>query len=215
MNASEIISKAPGAAIAVNSSEHIVRLNQAAMDLLGRDDRALVGRQIQELMRVWDIAGNSLGPGEYTLHDLVGQAGPAGTMELAVLTGAGETEPVMASVLVVAQAGGDDHELVIQLQPKLRRRRADRLIDRMVAASRAGGVKPEEQRGSDVSHQKLTPRQLEVLRLLARGSRPAEAAATLGIRPATMRSHIRQLFRRLEARNQLEAVAVAFRERLL
>jgi DNA-binding CsgD family transcriptional regulator len=61
----------------------------------------------------------------------------------------------------------------------------------------------------------LTPRQVEVLRLLARGLSTREIAAQLGIADETARNHIRGLLRGLGVHSRLEAVAVGRRRGLL
>jgi DNA-binding NarL/FixJ family response regulator len=53
----------------------------------------------------------------------------------------------------------------------------------------------------------LTPRQLDVLKLIAHGQSNDEIAAQLGVRPNTVKFHISDIFRRLGVRNRIEAVA--------
>jgi DNA-binding NarL/FixJ family response regulator len=57
----------------------------------------------------------------------------------------------------------------------------------------------------------LTPRELEVLYLLATGASTAAAAASLGISTATLRAHVQAVLRKLGAHSRLEAVAEAAR----
>ena len=57
----------------------------------------------------------------------------------------------------------------------------------------------------------LTDRELEVLRLLARGASTDEIVADLVISVHTVRNHIRNILTKLQARSRLEAVAVATR----
>jgi DNA-binding NarL/FixJ family response regulator len=57
----------------------------------------------------------------------------------------------------------------------------------------------------------LTPRELEVLYLLATGASTATAAASLGISTATLRAHVQAVLRKLGAHSRLEAVAEAAR----
>ena len=57
----------------------------------------------------------------------------------------------------------------------------------------------------------LTPRELEVLHLLASGASTAAAAASLGISTATLRAHVQAVLRKLGAHSRLEAVAEAAR----
>ena len=58
---------------------------------------------------------------------------------------------------------------------------------------------------------RLTPRQHQVLELLARGESTAGIAGGLGIAEDTARNHIRSLLNELGVHTRLEAVAVAFR----
>ena len=55
----------------------------------------------------------------------------------------------------------------------------------------------------------LTPRQVEVLRLLEQGCSTKQIAAELHLSNETVRNHIRRLFRALGVHSRLEAVAAA------
>jgi DNA-binding CsgD family transcriptional regulator len=54
---------------------------------------------------------------------------------------------------------------------------------------------------------KLTPRQYETLRALARGSSTREIAASFNLSPETVRNHIRGLLSAMHVHSRLEAVA--------
>jgi PAS domain S-box-containing protein len=58
-------------------------------------------------------------------------------------------------------------------------------------------------------HPHLTPRQVEVLRLLEEGRSTKQIAAELHLSTETVRNHIRRLFRALGVNTRLEAVAAA------
>jgi PAS domain S-box-containing protein len=62
---------------------------------------------------------------------------------------------------------------------------------------------------------RLTPRQNEVLQMLAEGMSTDQIAAVLHLSKETVRNHIRHVLRALGAHSRLEAVAIARRERLL
>ena len=55
----------------------------------------------------------------------------------------------------------------------------------------------------------LTPRQVEVLRLLEQGRSTKQIAAELHLSTETVRNHVRRLFQALGVNSRLEAVAVA------
>lgn len=61
----------------------------------------------------------------------------------------------------------------------------------------------------------LTPRQHEVLRLLADGASTAAIADRLFLSQQTVRNHVRQILQRLDARSRLAAVATARRTGLV
>jgi PAS domain S-box-containing protein len=58
-------------------------------------------------------------------------------------------------------------------------------------------------------HPALTPRQAEVLHLLEQGHSTRQIAAELHLSTATVRNHVRHLFRALGVHTRLEAVAAA------
>jgi len=59
-------------------------------------------------------------------------------------------------------------------------------------------------------HVILTHREREVLREVARGARNRQVAKKLSISEATVRNHMRNILRKLEAHSRLEAVTKAF-----
>jgi PAS domain S-box-containing protein len=67
--------------------------------------------------------------------------------------------------------------------------------------------RPDDQLIVQLPH--LTPRQVEVLRLLEQGRSTKQIAAELHLSTETVRNHIRRLFRALGVNSRLEAVAVA------
>jgi PAS domain S-box-containing protein len=61
----------------------------------------------------------------------------------------------------------------------------------------------------------LTPRQEEVLALIAGGASTVQIAQMLHLSTETVRNHVRQILRRLRVNSRVEAVAVGFREGIL
>ncbi len=57
----------------------------------------------------------------------------------------------------------------------------------------------------------LTPREIEVLELLAAGRSTNEIASTLGISATTVQSHVKNLLAKLEVHSKVEAVRLAWR----
>ena len=61
----------------------------------------------------------------------------------------------------------------------------------------------------------LTKRELEILTLLAEGLTQDDIAARLVISSKTVGTHVEHIYRKLRVRSQAQAVAVAFRERIV
>lgn len=57
----------------------------------------------------------------------------------------------------------------------------------------------------------LTPREIELLKVFARGQSYKEAARSLGISPLTVGNHVKAIYRKLEVNSRGEAVYVAMR----
>jgi DNA-binding NarL/FixJ family response regulator len=61
----------------------------------------------------------------------------------------------------------------------------------------------------------LTPREREILQLLADGMSNADVATKLFISQETVKSHVRHILAKLEADTRTQAVAIALREAMI
>jgi PAS domain S-box-containing protein len=78
-----------------------------------------------------------------------------------------------------------------------------------------GLVPHQETTAAPDPHPHLTPRQNQILHLLAHGRSTSQIAAELHLSTDTVRNHIRRLLRALNAHSRIEALAVAHREGIL
>lgn len=76
-----------------------------------------------------------------------------------------------------------------------------RLLDRL-RASRAGAAKRP--------HQPMTPRELDVVRMVARGHTNTEIAAALHLAPSTVKTHLTNAQLKIDARNRVEVAGWAW-----
>jgi DNA-binding NarL/FixJ family response regulator len=70
-------------------------------------------------------------------------------------------------------------------------------------------------RPPDRADYKLTPHELRILKLLAEGHNYKTAAAKLGVAPTTINFHLQNIYQKLQVHSKTEAVAKAFRNRLI
>jgi len=73
-------------------------------------------------------------------------------------------------------------------------------------------AKPEREQGPAL---RLTERELEVLRLVAKGLNNREVAKELFISENTVKNHVRNILEKLQLHSRMEAVMYAMREKLL
>jgi DNA-binding NarL/FixJ family response regulator len=100
------------------------------------------------------------------------------------------------------------------LAPSITRRLVERFATGAVgvggagAAGAAGAVAGREHLGADLSA--LTPREREVLGLIARGLSNAELASALTLSEATVKTHVARILAKLQLRDRVQAVVLAY-----
>ncbi|GAA1582193.1 response regulator [Kribbella sancticallisti] len=100
-------------------------------------------------------------------------------------------EDLLTAIRVVAAGDG-------MLAPTVTRR--------LIQAFAAGAPAP----GTSVVLDKLTPREREVLTLIAAGLSNAEIAERLGVATGTVKTHVNALLTKLDARDRVQATIIAY-----
>jgi DNA-binding NarL/FixJ family response regulator len=76
-------------------------------------------------------------------------------------------------------------------------------------------AQPQRARAEPVSLEVLTPREREVLRLVARGLSNKEISETLVVAPQTTKTHVGRILRKLNLRDRAQAVVAAYESGLI
>ena len=166
----------------------IVSWNRAAEELTGVSADAAVGRYCWQVLAGHDERGNLVcHPGCSTAR-LAREGWPVACQDLLIKARDGERRVAVSTVVVDER----DRPLFVHVMVPQQETPSPRAVPVV-----------------------LTPRQRQVLRLLADGV-PAKVIATrLGLAEATVRNHIRAILAALETHSQLEAIAKARRLRLI
>ena len=178
------------ALVAFDSELRVVSWNRAAEKLLGATAEEAIGRYC------WDVVGGRDEFGNLVCHvgcryaRLASEGRPVPSRHLIPGTGVGGR----MLVSTVVYRGSPDATIVNLFSP----------IETETSTTIRSTSGPE-----------LTPRQLEILRLMGDGVPAKRIASNLHVSVATVRNHIRAVLTSLDAHSQLEAVAAARKHGLI
>lgn len=114
----------------------------------------------------------------------------------------------------IIEAIRDVHDGGSVIQPSLARRLLKTFHVREVAPP-VVGTPPDQELGSDGRRVQLTAREVEILRLIAKGLSNSEAAGVLTLSRATVRTHLEHIYQKLEVTNRVEAVTEGIRKGII
>ena len=201
-----LVSGTADASFAVDGAGTVVAWNDACAARLGAALSAALGRRCGELLGAVDEAGPVCGSDCCVLR--AARTGrPLANFDVQVKTTAG-VKWCNISVLHAGAGGRGGWSIHVMRQVDVRKR--------LEALVRDFAGKEQDRPGEQVAmpgtvvrsprRGDLTPQELAVLRLLARGTATAEIAAELGISVATANNHVAHILKKLDAHTRLEAI---------
>jgi PAS domain S-box-containing protein len=183
-----------------STAGRIVFWNRAAETTLGFRAREVCGRSCTEVLTGRDQAGRPIcGPGCDVAAGVSKDMGPT----FGIPTHAKDGRDVWLEVMTFTTNGNESPPFVIHVFHDATRTK------QLLRDLREHIDHPSEDPG------RLTPREVEVLRLMAEGLGTAATAERLRVSRATVRNHVQNIFGKLAVHTRLEAVAHARRHRLL
>lgn len=186
----------------------ILQWTSTAQSLLGYKSAQVLGRPLFEVLAARDVFGNRYCGRACGLVETIQHGELPRTFELEVETAQGGRMRVFVSVASPGKSSAD--RLIFQFRADLRRqtdRRQPSDRRRSAATERAGPPSPSPWR--------LSRREVDVLRRLAAGDDTRDIAAQLRISSATARNHAQSLLRKLGVHSRGEAIALAYRHKLV
>jgi PAS domain S-box-containing protein len=216
----ELLAESTDGVYAVDLRQRIVFWNRAAEQALGYQAEEVLGRQCPtfltgisengERVCVTNCAG--------VLLARKGKVTPSYTIQVSTKNG----EHKWLSVVHVLLPGSRPQRTALvhifrevskEVESKLLVQQLRRLVPRLAHEPGAQETLPLQEQGADA--EPLTLRELDVLRLLAKGMNTQAIASALVVTRTTARNHIQRILRKLGAHNRLEAVVVASRLSIL
>ena len=180
--------------VIVDARDRVRVWGPMAQRLFGYPASEAVGRYLQEILEGRDVFGNRLCREGCWLRDTFRSGEPLQRFEIDVRHARGRR----IRVVVDAEADRPAEGWTYHFQP-----------DRRRPATPPGET---DEAGPAPA---LTQRELDVLRLLARGAETAEIARELGISATTVRNHVQHILEKMGAHTRLQAVSLARRHHLV
>lgn len=186
----------------------VVFWNEAARQFLGFAPDEAIGADCPELLSGCDVAGNRYCSDNCPIMQMANRGEIVNEFNLTFRTK--DAHQVKADVTILQlRAGRADEFFLLHILRSLRH--ADQpSAEAQTPPPRPHLVAPRE--SDDVRIRKLTPREVEVLGMLAAGRTTPEIAERLHISQLTARSHIQNILDKLELHSKAEAVAFAFQK---
>lgn len=197
------LTRAGDGVMVADATGRILLWNRSAERLLGWASAEAVGRSCCEVFEGRHENGRGCAE-DCTVTAAVRKGEPVETFDLRTRTKAGREVRLNVSTLALSPDNGSG-----SLAIHLFRDTASR------ATSHPNGAAREPQANGNGATGPLTPRELEVLRLLAKGANTRMAADELKVSPATIRNHVQNLLGKLGVHSRLQAVAYATAHGLL
>ncbi len=207
-----LLNNTADAAFSVDDQGVICSWNQAAERLFGYASGEVLHKPCANLMQGRGSLGTPVCTHGCSIIECADREIP--NYDLEVRARGGKRIWVNVSILTF-QDNRTKRRLLVHLARDItQRKKNEQLTQKVLQCAKQLATLPNEpDRPAPVSL--LTKQEQHVLRLLADGKTPAEAAQILRIAPRTLRNHIHHANQKLKTRNRLEAVIHALRRGLI
>lgn len=207
------LTNSPDPAFATDRHHRIIFWNRSAERILGYSADEIVGLSCASALQGCDVYGNRYCSESCPVTQIAVRNETVRHFDLRFRAKDRRTVTVDVSVVNLAVKPPDHFLLLHILRPSEGLEISERASGEPVAPPRAALVAIRD--SLDVRARKLTPREVEVIGMLAAGHTTPEIASRLHISTLTARNHIQNILEKLEVHSKAEAVAFAFQKRLV
>lgn len=211
-------------AFVIDEQHQIIFWNQAAEKLLGYTAEEVAGLHCYEILGGRDEQGHTLCQRYCRLAVSARQGEPLPNPDILARTQEGEGQWINVTTFLYPARDPELGAVIVHLfRDATIKKSNERFIQKIREASRElrdGNAPPLAplSTGESAAHatlSTLTPREQQVLSLLAQGLGTDEMAETLHISPSTTSNHVQNILRKLNVHSRLEAVTFVYQHGLV
>jgi PAS domain S-box-containing protein len=213
----EALRDAADGAFVIDEELRIVFWNEAAETILGYHDEDIAGQLCYQLLHGYDEGRHLICKARCQVAKLASKSKPVPNYDIRVATKQGEERWLNMSVFTYQMENIEGKKVIVHLFHDLNHKDVDEMVlNRLVDVVRRYQDIPQKSKTELESQlDVLTPRESEVLSLLAKGYRTRAIADLLSISPNTVRNHIQRILQKIQVHSRLEAVTYAIEHGLL
>lgn len=220
----QALARTTDGAFIMNEKNQIIFWNRAAETILGYTAEEVAGMLCYEILGGRDEQGRTLCQRYCRIAIAVAQGEALPSLDVFARTRSGEGRWVNVTTFAVPAGAPDIGNVIVHLFRDISENKSnERFVRQIREASRELRSEMEHpdisilapETAPDPRLDTLTPREREVLLLLAHGLGTEEIADMLSISPATARNHVQGVLNKLEVHSRLEAVAHAYQRGLI
>jgi PAS domain S-box-containing protein len=192
------------AAFAVDDAGQIIAWNKAAAELFGLAESEVMNVSCHTILQCAD--DNGMVCSERCVVERTAQDNrPVANFDLRVQTKIGKLWCNL-STLLASDPTTEARQAIYFVRPREMRKRLEQALSEFVRKQTGHGEKVATTIPSTTINVRLTPREIEVLRSLAKGQSTRGIANQLNISSSTVNNHIKHILTKLDAHTRLEAI---------
>ena len=219
-NLFEALETTADGAFIINENLEIVYWNRAAQEIVGFNQSEITRQLCYQVLQGRDEHRGLICRLRCRVAQTAFRGESVANYDVRVHTASGEVRWVNMSIFTYTENNNrEENRFVVHLFRDISQKKEDeRFLQRVLeVAKRYHDIPPESHAKAETSPpvEVLTPREREVLTVLAKGHGTQEIAQLLSISASTVRNHIQHILQKLQVHTRLEAVTYAIKHDLV